>query len=294
MLTGKLAAFPTRAAPHETVIALDRGVCLGSCPDYHVSIRGDGLVGFSTREDHPEGEVAEVHLRFNGNNVLLPGHHTARIDPADVTALSEKFRKAQFFALKAEYVYSATDNPTQVLALKIGKSLKVVTDYIGTMAGMPQEVRDLEVEVDDVAGTERWVSGNAETLDDLDAAGFDYHSKDAGLLAAAAAWKLRGYRPTPGTEKLLIGIVTRGVVLSMPIEKQTLVAILPQAAAERGSDPLFDALVAHGVMNTVTKSVLNDAFQSVDCSPALAKALVKAGADPRGLGENGTALTALR
>lgn len=162
------------------------------------------------------------------------------------------------------------------------------------MAGMPQEVGDLEEAVGDVAGTERWVSGNAETLVELDAAGFDYPSKDAGLLAAAAAWKLRGYRPTPGTEKLLIGMVKRGVVLSMPIEKQTLGAILLQTAAERGSDPLFDALVAHGVMNSVTKSILNDAFQSVGCSPALAKALVKAGADPRGLGENGTALTALR
>lgn len=288
------AAFPASAAPDETVIALDRGACFGSCPDYHVSVRDDGLVDFSTREDHFKGQAAEVHLQFNGHNVLLPGHHTARIDPAAVAALLEKFRKAQFFGLKSEYFYGATDNSTQVLSLKLGKSRKVVTDYIGTMAGMPQEVRDLEAAVDDVAGTERWVSGNAETLVELDTTGFDYHSKDAGLLAAAAAEKLRGYRPAPGTEQFILAMVKRGVVLNMPIEKQTLGAILLQAAAENGSDPLFEALVAHGVMDTVTKSALNGAFQSVSCSPALARALVKAGADPRRVGENGTALTALR
>jgi len=288
------ATFPTSAAPNETAIALDRGACFGSCPDYHVSIRGDGLVEFSTREDHLKGQAAEVHLQYNGHNVLLPGHHIARVDPAAVADLLEQFRKAQFFGLKSEYFYGATDNPTQVLALQIGANRKVVTDYIGTQAGMPQEVRDLEAAVDKVAGTERWVSGNAETLIELDAADFDYHSKDAGLLAAAAAWKLHDYRPAPGTEQLIIEMVKRGVELSMPIEQQTLGSILLQAAAQRGSDPLFNALVAHGVMNTVSKSALNEAFLTVGCSPAIGRALVKAGADPRGMGKNGTALTALR
>lgn len=286
--------FPTSTDPNQTVIALDRGACFGSCPDYHVSVRGDGLVEFSTREAHFKGQAAEVHLQYNGHNVLLPGHHTARIDPAAVADLLEKFRKAQFFGLKPEYFYGATDNPTQVLALKIGKNLKIVTDYIGTQAGMPQEVRDLEAAVDKVAGTERWVSGNVETLIELDAAGFDYHSKDAALLAVAATWRLDGHRVSPGTEQFIIGMVKRGLQLSTPIEKQTLGAILLQAAAQRGSDQLFDVLVAHGVMNTVTKSALNDTFLAVGCSPTIVRSLVKAGADPRSFGENGTALTALR
>ena len=286
--------FPISTDPIQTVVSLDRGACLGQCPDYHVSVRGDGLVEFNTGMVHFKGQPAEIHLQYNGHNVLLPGHHTAQIDPAAVANLLEKFRKAQFFGLKPEYVLPATDNPTQVLTLKIGKNRKVVTDYIGTMAGMPQDVRDLEAAVDKIAGTERWVNGNADTLIELDAARFDYQSKDAALLAAAAASKLNGYRPSPGTEQLIIGMVQRGTQLSTPIEKQTLGAILLQAAAQSGSDQLFDALVAHGIFNTVTKSALNDAFQAVGCSPAIARALVKAGADPRSSGESGTALTALR
>ena len=166
-------AFPA-GNPEDFAITLQRSACFGSCPDYRVTVHGDGLVEFDTGDDHFKGTAAQVHLEYNGHNVLLPGRHTAHVDPAGVAGLLDRFRGAHFFGLRKEYFYGATDNPTQVLTVRVGKASKTVTDYIGTMAGMPQSVRDLEDAVDAVAGTARWVDGNLQTLDELDAAHFDY------------------------------------------------------------------------------------------------------------------------
>ncbi len=280
--------------PADTLITLERGACFGSCPDYRVTVRGDGLVEFDTGDDHFKGTAAQVHLDYNGHNVLLPGRHTAHIDPAAAAGLIERFRAAHFFGLRKEYFYNATDNPTQVLTVRIGAASKTVTDYIGTSAGMPQEVRDLEQAVDAVAGTARWVDGNAQTLDELDAAHLDYRSRGAVALAAAAASKLGGYRPAEGVEALLLGLVNRGVPLDARINGQSLGTILVQAAATAGSEALFDKLAGRGALATVPHAILDQAFARVGCSPGIARALVKAGADPHLAGGDGTALTALR
>jgi hypothetical protein len=184
------AAFP-QGDPADAAITLQRGACFGNCPDYRVTVHGNGLVEFDTGDDHFKGTAAQVHLEYNGHNVLLPGHHTAHVDPASVEQLFQRFRAAHFFGLKKEYAYPATDSSTQTLTVRIGKASKTVTDYIGTEAGMPQEVRDLEKAVDEVAGTARWVEGNAQTLSELDAAQFDFQSPAAaGLAAAAEAFRI--------------------------------------------------------------------------------------------------------
>jgi hypothetical protein len=156
--------------PTDTAITLERGACYGTCPYYRVTVHGDGLVEFDTGDDHFKGTAAQVHLEYNGHNVLLPGRHTARVDPRKVATLLQRFRAAHFFGLRKEYTYDATDAPTQVLAVRVGSAAKSVTDYIGTMAGMPQEVPNLEEAVDEATGTARWVDGNEQTLGDLDAA----------------------------------------------------------------------------------------------------------------------------
>ena len=286
-------AFPA-ADPAHTAITLERGACFGDCPDYRVTVHGDGLVEFDTGDDHFKGTAAQVHLEYNGHNVLLPGRHTVQRDPAAVARLIDKFRAAHFFGLRKEYFYGATDNSTQVLAVRVGETSKKVTDYIGTLAGMPQEVRDLEEAVDEVAGTARWVNGDAQTLDELDAAHFDYRSRAAAMLVAAAASKFSGYRPPKGVETLILGLVNRGVPLDTKINGYSLGTILVQVAAARGSEALFDKLVASGALAAAPRATLNRAFMHVDCSPKIARALVEAGADPHAAGDEGTALTALR
>ncbi len=286
-------AFPDTGHSDAT-IRLERGACYGSCPDYRVTVHSDGLVEFDTDDDHFRGTAAQVHLEYNGHNVLLPGHHTAHVDPATVAGLLERFRAAHFFGLKKEYFFGASDNPIQVLTVRVGNASKTVTDYIGTMAGMPQDVRDLEDAVDTVAGTARWVNGNAQTLDDLDAARFDYRSHSAAMLAAAAAIKLNGYPPSKTTETLILGLVERGVPLETKIGADHLGARLVQAAAMYGSEALFDKLSERGALTTMSRASLVRALNGVGCSPKIARELVKAGADPHAAGEHGTSLTSLR
>ncbi|OAN63151.1 hypothetical protein A7X12_01395 [Sphingomonas sp. TDK1] len=285
-------AFPA-AAPRDFRITLQRTACYGQCPDYRVTVHGDGRVEFDSGEYHSPGTAAQAHLDTIGNNVLLPGRHLARVDPAGVARLLDRFRDAHFFGLRDEYTYPATDNPTQVLTVQVGKTSKTVTDYIGIEAGMPQAVRDLEDAVDAVAGTARWVDGNLETLAELDAARFNYHTSVAATLTAAAASRLDGYRPAGDIEKLLIALVGRGVPLGARIGNRTLAAILVQAAAQAGSDRLFDALSARDALALVSAQDLTGAFNRLGCSPAIARALVKAGADPRRPGTEGSALTSL-
>ena len=286
-------AFP-EGAPAETTITLERGACYGNCPDYRVTVRGDGLVEFDTGDDHFKGTAAQVHLEYNGHNVLLPGRHSARVDPALVTRLLDRLRSAHFFGLRKEYVYGATDNPTQLLTVRIGKASKTVTDYIGTQAGMPQEVRDLEEAVDIVAGTARWVSGDAQTLAELDATGFDYRSQAGAKLAVAATSKLSAYRSPPGVEAFISGLIDRGVPLDAKVGGVSVGTTLVQVAARRGLEALFDKLADRKALAAMPRSAVNATFIGVGCSPKIARALVSSGADPHGTSEGGTALTALR
>jgi hypothetical protein len=123
-------------------ITLERGVCFGTCPDYTVTIHGDGRVVFEGR-------------RF----VAKMGRHEGRIDPSDVRSLLAKFRRADFFTLRAEYHAQVTDLPTYRVTLAYDGRRKTVSDYGGAMSGMPAVVTELENAIDETANTQQWVKG---------------------------------------------------------------------------------------------------------------------------------------
>lgn len=130
---------PTAAAgPVE--IVLERTPCFGFCPDYTVTIRGDGAVTFEGR-------------RF----VNARGVHTATIAPAEVERLLAHFDAIGFETLRSAYRANVTDLPTTTITLTRNGRTKSVLDYGGTGAGMPESVRELQQEIDRVAGTGRWV-----------------------------------------------------------------------------------------------------------------------------------------
>jgi hypothetical protein len=132
-------------------VRLTRTGCLGSCPGYKVTLAGDGTVLFSG--DH---------------FVAVPGAHVAHVSPETVRTLVREFKKADFFSAKDQYQGNWTDNPTQTLGLTIAGRTKVVVDYVGTDAGLPLTIRNLEAEVDEAAGTARWVKGDERTLASLE------------------------------------------------------------------------------------------------------------------------------
>jgi hypothetical protein len=137
-----VACAPIEAPAQENNvrISLTRTVCYGHCPAYTVSISGDGAVSYEGRQF--------VNVR---------GAQTATIAPEEVARLVERFDAAGFENLRSEYRGEVTDHPTFTLVFERDGRRKAVVDYAGSSVGMPRVVRDLQDEVDRVAGTARWV-----------------------------------------------------------------------------------------------------------------------------------------
>jgi hypothetical protein len=292
----------------DTEIVLERSGCYGPCPDYTVSVRGDGTVRFSSGGAASKRAAGHAHLAFMTNNVLLPGEHVAHVDPAAVARLIAKFRAARFFGLKSSYEAGITDAATYKLTFRAGGKTKSVTDYVGTSAGMPEDVSALEDAVDEVAGTARWVSGDAATVKVLQAEGFDFHSaaaaelaadamqlpssrhqdEEAGLLALALIERGAPLGTAPRVEK---GAPTRGTAPGMAATDG---ALLAYYAAVTGDEALFGALQRRGWVTRLPRTLRTQALAyGAGCRPAIVRGLVRAGADLI-LKGSGTALTAAR
>ncbi|UIJ44629.1 DUF6438 domain-containing protein [Sphingomonas cannabina] len=295
--------------PNQVVMTLTRGACFGACPAYSVTISGAGLVRFSTTDDTIAG-ASEVHRRFNGSGVLWPGVHTARIDPVVARQLIERFRQVGFLGLKDEYSCPVTDQSATQLTFAAPGVKKTVTDYVGECVGMPHGVAELEEEIDRVAGTARWVSGTPETFTLLEKDGFDVRSPASANLAAAAALRLGFSRtPEPETEALLALLIDRGLPLDAAVTQPMLWGSddrkagpkivlgnwLLSRALEGPSTRLFGKLVDRGVLEKADKTMLTALLHNgAACSPAIARALAKAGAEARRPPAGTSALTAIR
>ncbi len=130
-------------------IRLTRGVCFGFCPDYTVTINGEGQVRYEGR-------------RF----VNAVGERTATIPREDVARLVARFDEIGFDRLRDAYRGQMTDLPTYTVTLIRNGQTKSVVDYAGVSAGMPQAVRDLEGEIDRVAGTAQWILRDGQPVRD--------------------------------------------------------------------------------------------------------------------------------
>jgi hypothetical protein len=125
------------------VLRLERGPCFGRCPIYNVEIRGDGSVAY-------EGV----------NFVAATGEQTRQIAPEAVRALVARFEAADFFDLAPEYRGDITDGVTNRTTFAHDGQSHTVVNYMGSLAGMPEVVYDLEEAIDEVAGTKEWVGQN--------------------------------------------------------------------------------------------------------------------------------------
>lgn len=143
------ACAPTVTAAQDgpVLITLSRSACFGFCPTYRVSISG-------------EGEVVYVGRGF----VNVVGEQRATIPRAEVSALLTRFDAVGFSSLRDEYRAQISDLPTYTISLVRNAQTKVVVDYGGPGAGMPEAVRGLQDEIDRVAGTARWVLRDGEPV----------------------------------------------------------------------------------------------------------------------------------
>jgi ankyrin repeat protein len=161
---------PVSRAGAKVAITLMRTRCLGSCPSYQVTMDSQGVVVF-------EGD----------SSVVATGKYTATVDAAKVRELAEKFVADDFYSMDSKYELSATDAPTYVLSISIDGDTKKVVDYLGAEMGMPEVIRDLEQEVDALAGTRRWVDGADGLVEALRAEDFDFRTRKAQVILKRAA-----------------------------------------------------------------------------------------------------------
>jgi hypothetical protein len=138
------------------MITLERTPCFGSCPDYAVTLHGDGSV-------HYEGR----------GFVKITGMQEKTISRDAVIGLLREFYRIDFFSLKDVYRdvrhvevgadgtvtegrMMVTDLPTTYITIRIGSYLKRIEDYFGA----PQELVDLAKQIDTVTGTAEWVGSH--------------------------------------------------------------------------------------------------------------------------------------
>jgi len=137
------ACTPTMADPATPIsITLERSPCFGFCPDYSVTITGDGAVTY-----------------HGGRFTRVNGEQHATASREDVAHLVQMIHDADFFNLRDHYRAQVTDLPTYRVTVVEGERSKTVEDYMGQSVGMPPAVSTIEQEIDRVAGTERWVPG---------------------------------------------------------------------------------------------------------------------------------------
>jgi hypothetical protein len=169
----KAGERPAAADLSKIEITLQRSACRGTCPEYNVTIHGDGRVVFTTETYTGSESAVASHRQLVAQGVVLPGTHEDWIAPATVAALFAQFRKAGFFNLRNSYRAEITDSAAYVLTADAGQRHKSVEDYTGRMVGIPEVVTELEDAVDNAAGTVCWVKGTAGLIAWLEGQHFD-------------------------------------------------------------------------------------------------------------------------
>ncbi|HXE15474.1 MAG TPA: ankyrin repeat domain-containing protein [Bryobacteraceae bacterium] len=150
-------------------ITLESTYCYGSCPSYKVTITNDKVT-------------------FEGTgNVAAEGKYTAAVNAKYVRKLAAKFVAADFYSMDDSYRSMITDNSTAYLSISIDGREKKVEDYVGRAVGMPEVIKDLEREVYDVAGTNRWIKGAEGLVAALQVEKFNFRSLQGQALLKAAA-----------------------------------------------------------------------------------------------------------
>jgi len=126
------------------------------------------LIVLDAKSMYPAGAAYEIEIRADGSvwyegiaDVAAKGPIPLRTTPDAVKALVEKFRAADFFALRAVYRPELWDAGGSEITLTFsvdGRS-KSVTEYLGGLAGMPETVSQLEQAVHDIADIKPLIDG---------------------------------------------------------------------------------------------------------------------------------------
>jgi Domain of unknown function (DUF6438) len=131
-------------------IEMERTMCYGHCPEYEVTLSGSGKVLYGGKE-----------------NVKVKGVRRARIDREKVRQLLVAFDRAKFFDMPAAgrdcACPSYTDLSSAVVTLTWRGRTRRLDHYHGCTCAT-QALFDLERQIDQAAGTDRWVGDRGGPL----------------------------------------------------------------------------------------------------------------------------------
>jgi len=144
------AAVAAVAAP-ELLVQLERGPCMGRCPEYRVGLFSDGRVQYR-----------------GGPNSVVQGDQSAQVAGDAVRRLHADLLAAGAATADSAYtmgnpVCSAyiTDLPTAVLSVQVSGALKRIL-YDPGCQGAPAYLAEFTTRLDSLAGTAPWVRGPSE------------------------------------------------------------------------------------------------------------------------------------
>jgi hypothetical protein len=126
----------------ETLITLERTACYGSCPDYSLSIAGDGTVTYLGR-----------------SYVNIKGAASKQVAVSNVQALVDQMLQADYFELSVPVECSQgifTDAPSATTSLLLGQRTHTVEHYYGNPCA-PAALQVLEDAIDEAAGSAEWL-----------------------------------------------------------------------------------------------------------------------------------------
>jgi Domain of unknown function (DUF6438) len=135
LLLGLQSVAQTSVTTNDFSITLERVGCLGSCPDYTVTILGDGSVRYEGR--------AYVHTE---------GVRKKTIPASAVQKLIEELRNEGFFQWEEKKTV-CVDFPE----VRITATLKGQHKHVLEGCNSPGQVLSLADEIDRISGTRAWV-----------------------------------------------------------------------------------------------------------------------------------------
>ena len=127
-------------SPQDVIITLERTACFGTCPDYRLSIYGDGKV------------VYEGHVY-----VRVEGTRTTYISKSKVRELVAEFERINFFGFENHYAFGAFDLPSIIVTIDIDGKSKAVDVYGAGDPGAPEEINNLIRKIEETVNVARWV-----------------------------------------------------------------------------------------------------------------------------------------
>ena len=153
------ASVPPIRNEAPTRVTVVRTGCFWQCPEYAVTVRDDGRVGYRG-------------LR----HVDIPGARSWTIPASDVAPLMALALDPGLWAAKSRYLEDVHDAETIMVRVDSGGQRKQILLYPADHSDAPAAVRKLAQDMTKHSGVDRWVRISPATLQSLQREGFDFAS----------------------------------------------------------------------------------------------------------------------